>query len=133
MQLQAFLGQVQSRAKLESLDSALAATRAILVTLGERLSGNEPEDLAAQLPEELAKFLRQDNRGQRFSSDEFFRRVAERSGADLPDAVFQVRVVFEVLSEAVSKGEIDDIRAQLPQDYQRIFEAGSEGRMDSAG
>jgi uncharacterized protein (DUF2267 family) len=133
MQLQAFLGQVQSRAKLESLDSALAATRAILVTLGERLSGNEPEDLAAQLPEELAKFLRQDNRGQRFSSDEFFQRVAERSGADLPDAVFQVRVVFKVLSEAVSKGEIDDIRAQLPQDYQRIFEAGSEGRMDSAG
>lgn len=129
MQLQEFLGQVQSRAKLESVDSALAATRATLETLGERLGAHEPENLAAQLPEELAKFLRQDNRGQRFSSGEFFQRVSQRSGADLPDAVYQVRVVFEVLGEAVSKGEIDDVRQQLPEDYQRIFAAGSEGRV----
>jgi uncharacterized protein (DUF2267 family) len=131
MQLQEFLGQVQSRAKLESLDSALAVTRATLETLGERLGGQEPENLAAQLPQELARFLRQPSRGQRFSSDEFFQRVSERSGADLPDATYQVRVVFEVLSEAVSKGEIDDIRQQLPQDYQRIFESGSEGKMSN--
>jgi uncharacterized protein (DUF2267 family) len=129
VQFREFLGQVQSRAGLDSLDAALAATRATLETLSERLSGNEPDNLAAQLPEELARYLRQEKRGQRFSADEFFQRVSQRSGADLPFAVFQARVVVEVLGEAVSKGEIDDVRSQLPEDYQRIFESGSHGRM----
>ncbi len=88
MQFQEFPGQVQSRAKLDSLDAALAATRATLETLAERLGEDEPEHLAAQLPEELAHCLRQDDRGHHFSSDEFFKRVSQRSGAGLPDAIY---------------------------------------------
>jgi uncharacterized protein (DUF2267 family) len=63
------------------------------------------------------------------SSDEFFQRVSQRSGVDLPPAVFQARVVVEVLGEAVSKSEIDDVRSQLPEDYQRTFESGRHSRM----
>jgi uncharacterized protein (DUF2267 family) len=29
----------------------------------------------------------------------------------------------------VSKGEIDDVRSQLPEDYQCTFESGRHGRM----
>lgn len=47
----------------------------------------------------------------------------------LPDAVHHARVVIEVLSEAISTGEIDDIRSQLPSEFDPLFEAGSKGRM----
>ena len=129
MQFAQFLGRVQSRAHLESPEAALKATRATLATLAQRLGSNEPANLAAQLPAEIARFLHTEDQGERFSSDEFFQRVSERTGADLPDAVFQARVVLEVLGEAVSTGQLQDLRSQLPDDYQRIFRSGSEGHM----
>jgi uncharacterized protein (DUF2267 family) len=130
MQLHEFLGQVQHRAQMASLEDALHATRATLSTLAERLQGNEPEHLGAQLPAELKEFLRApgSGSGERFSSTEFFHRVCQKEGVDLPIAVYHARVVLEVLKEAVSPGEIDDVRAQLPADWQRLFE-GSTGRL----
>jgi uncharacterized protein (DUF2267 family) len=64
----------------------LASTRATLETLGERLGDNEPENLATQLPEELVQV-------QPLTA-------VVLAGADLPDAVYQVHAVFEVLDEA---------------------------------
>lgn len=75
--------------------------------------------LGVQLPHEIAEFLKGPTAGggERFDSDEFFHRVCDKEGVDLPDAVYHARVVLEVLQEAVSPGEIDDVRAQLPPDY----------------
>jgi len=129
-----FIGQVQHRARLSSRGAAERATRATLETLAERLAGGEAKDLAAQLPPELAEHLRSgwSAMGERFSLEEFFRRVSQREGADLPEAVFHARAVIEVLSEAVSRGEMDDVRAQLPAEFNRLFEAGSTGQMPAA-
>ncbi|MGV2829527.1 DUF2267 domain-containing protein [Myxosarcina sp. GI1(2024)] len=126
-----FIGQVQHRAKLPSRGEAEVATRAVLETLAERLLGNEPADAAAQLPKGIAGYLDHawSGVGEPFSIDEFFRRVSQRAEIDLPDAVFQSRVVIEVLQEAVSQGKVEDMRSQLPQDYLTLFEAGSEGKM----
>lgn len=131
MQLHDFLGQVQHRAQLPDFDSALRASRATLQTLAERMSGNEPAQLGAQLPRELAEYLRHDGAGsgERFDSDEFLKRVSEREGVDLPVSVYHVRAVIEVLREAVSPGEIRDVLDQLPDDYRRLFEAGTKGKM----
>ena len=133
MNIHDFLGQVQHRAQLRDMDEALRATRATLSTLAERLQGHEPMQLGAQLPHEIAEFLKGPTAGsgERFTSDEFFRRVCEKEGVDLPAAVYHARVVLDVLKEAVSPGEIDDVRAQLPPDYQRLFE-GSSGPMPPA-
>jgi uncharacterized protein (DUF2267 family) len=132
MQLHEFLGQIQHRAQMPSMDEALRATRATLTTLAERLQGHEPDNLSAQLPAAIKEFLHEEGAGagERFSSDEFFKRVCEKEGVDLPVAVYHARVVMEVLKEAVSPGEIEDLRAQLPPDFQRLFE-GSQGRMHS--
>ncbi len=129
-----FIGQVQHRARLSSRGAAERATRATLETLAERLAGGEAKDLAAQLPPELAEHLRGgwSAMGDRFSLDEFFRRVSQREGVDVPDAVFHARAVIEVLSAAVSRGEMDDVRAQLPAEFDRLFEAGSTGQMPAA-
>lgn len=126
-----FIGQVQHRARLSSRGEAERATRATLETLAERLAGGEARDLAAQLPPEIGDHLRGQwsDMGERFSLAEFFRRVSLREGVDPPAAVFHARAVIEVLGEAVSQGELDDVRAQLPAEFDRLFEAGSTGHM----
>ena len=131
MQYDEFVGRVQNRARLASGGEAVRAIHATLQTLGERLFGKEAEHLAAQLPPEIGTYLRQVEVKESFSLDEFFERVAEREGVDLPDAIHQARAVISVLSEAVSPGEMADARAQLPDEYDPLFGLGSEGEMDT--
>lgn len=132
MKFDEFLGHVQHRARLASSGEALRATQAVLEVLAQRLAGGEAEDLAAQLPSEFKDYLRQPNHGESFGLDEFFERVQAREGVDLPESVHHVRAVISVLKDAVSAGEIADVRAQLPSEYDPLFEAGSEGRMTQA-
>lgn len=130
MQYDEFVGEVQNRARLPSRGDAVRAIQATLETLAERIAAGEASHLAAQLPPELGTFLRDVDTTERFSVDDFFLRVAAKETADLPDAVHHARAVFDVLQEAVTTGEMEDVRAQLPDDYDPLFEAGSEGEMD---
>lgn len=132
MQYDDFVGTVQSKARLPSRGDAVKAIEATLATLGERLAGGEAEDLAAQLPSELAVFLQGGTATQAFSVDEFFERVAAREEADLPDAAYHARAVIAVLQEAVTTGEVDDVLAQFPESYTPLFEAGTEGETDNS-
>ena len=126
-----FIGQVQARARLSSRGDAERATRATLETLAERLSGGEPKDLGAQLPRELGRYLMnpEADKAERLTLDEFFGRVSEREGVDLPIAVHHSRAVVSVLTEAVSPGEINDVRDQLGAEFAPLFQSGSEGEM----
>jgi uncharacterized protein (DUF2267 family) len=129
MQTEEFLGQVQNKARLATLGEAMRATRATLETLAERLGPDETRHLAAQLPHEIQLFLADGGTmPERFSSDEFLLRVCAREGIDLPLSTHHARAVIEVLTQAVSQGEIVDVLARLPNDYRRLF-AGSEGAM----
>ncbi|ARV60292.1 hypothetical protein BZZ01_18110 [Nostocales cyanobacterium HT-58-2] len=130
MQHDEFIGQVQNRARLSSRGDAEVATRATLETLAERLAGNEPLNAASQLPKGIAAYLQHEyaGAGARFSLNEFFERISQRESVELPQAIYHARVVMEVLNEALSVGEINDIRAQLPSEYDPLFE-GSQGKM----
>ena len=129
MKYNEFVGRVQHRARLSSTDEAVGAIRATLEVLGERLSGGEPSNLAAQLPPEVGRYLSAETDGERFGLEGFFERVSKQEGTDLPDAVHHARAVVSVLQEAVSQGEIDDVLAQLPDEYDPLFESGSEGSL----
>ena len=59
--------------------------------------------------------------------DEFFELVSEREGVDLADATLHARVVIGVLTEAVSQGEIKDVRVQLPAAFAQLFNVENEG------
>ena len=122
-----FVGQVQHRAQLASTDEALRAIRCTFETLAERLDFGETKDLAAQLPRELAIYFAASEHSERFSLNEFFKRVSEREQLTLPKSIHHARVVIEVLQEAVSAGEIRDVRAQLPKQWGALFESGSQG------
>jgi uncharacterized protein (DUF2267 family) len=127
-----FIREVRSRGHMGSREEAENAARATLQTLSERLAGQEPQNLASQLPPELAEHMRDEGKGKSFSLEEFFRRVSEKDpGVDEPRAVYHARVVMEVLQDAVTGGEMDDVRSQLPEEYAPLFEAGSQGEMET--
>jgi uncharacterized protein (DUF2267 family) len=118
-----FIGKVQHLARLSSRGDAERATWATLQTLGERLAGGEAKDFASQLPPVLAAYALSGYAGigARFSLNDFFQIVSEREGADLLQATEHARAVIEVLQEAISQGEVEDIRAQLPDEYKQLF------------
>ncbi|APX96226.1 DUF2267 domain-containing protein [Natronorubrum daqingense] len=133
MQYDNFIGEVQHRAQLDSREAALSVSRATLTTLSERIQPGEAENLGAQLPEELGRFLEEVDDVEQFAFDEFVDRVADREeiGNDDPaDAAFHAQVVLDVVEEAVSVGALEDVKTQLPMDegYDELFEiAESEG------
>ncbi len=130
MKYDEFVGRVQNRARLADSGEAVRAIRATLQTLGERLYGNEADHLAAQLPNEIALYIDLAEQKESFSVQEFFKRIAERENVDLPESAHHTRAVISVVQDAVTAGEIDDVLEQLPEDWNELFEAGSEGEMD---
>jgi len=130
-----FITQVQRRADLGSRKEAERATWATFETLAERLAGGEAKDLAAQLPQELAAYLQQPlaGIGESLSLAEFFQRVSQREGVALPDASYHARVIIALLSEVVTMGEIENVKAQLPADFRKLFEVENEGQAPGQG
>lgn len=125
-----FIGQVENRARLDSRGAAARAVRATLETLAERLPSDEAHHLASQLPLEIGEHLeRAKGPAADFGLDGFFERVAAKEGVEEGDAAYHARCVLEVLREAVTAGQVDHVRIALPEEYARLFEAGSRGPM----
>lgn len=133
MQHDEFIGRVQNKARLGSRGDAERATQATLQTLAERLAGGAAENLASELPPHLAGYVMlggETEDPEPMTIDEFFQTVSEREGVDLPKSVHHVRAVLDVLGEAISDGQMRKIRAQLPDEWDPLFESGSEGEME---
>ena len=116
-----FISEVGNLAEVDSKEDAEKATRATLEMLKERLAGNEPSNLAAQLPPEIAPYLGGVGGREAFSVDEFYERVAQREGVSQDEAVKHARAVATVVQTAVTGGEVDDVRSQLGNDYEELF------------
>lgn len=123
MKYDEFIRNVQGIAQLNSRQEAEQATQATLETVAERIVGNEASQLAAQLPEELARCLRghEGENGHHFSLQEFYQRVSQKSGVEPVAAAVQARAVFIVLNEAVTPGEFADVQANFSDDYSELF------------
>jgi uncharacterized protein (DUF2267 family) len=115
-----FLDLVAERADV-SREVAERLALATLRTLGERISGGEARDLAAQLPTRLASpLMPAEEEAEAFSLDEFIRRVAERAGTDRHTANIGVAAVLTTLRDAVTSGEFDDVMSQLPLEFREL-------------
>lgn len=121
-----FMGQVQNRLQLSDGGKAVRATRAVLTTLGERLQSGEAKDLAGPLPMEVDRYLLQADSGQRFSPSEFFDRVCERENVDRSDGVYHTKAIVALLDEVVPAGEMQQVRGQLPAEYDALFELSDQ-------
>jgi uncharacterized protein (DUF2267 family) len=121
-----FIAEVRNLAELDTNEDAEKAIRCTLETLKERLAGNEPSNLAAQLPPEIAPYVEGDGGREAFSVQEFYERVAQKEGTtNSEEAVKHARAVATVLQTAVSGGELEDVRSQLGNDYEELF--GQQG------
>jgi uncharacterized protein (DUF2267 family) len=116
-----FLAEVRNLAELDNNEEAEKATRATLETLRERLAGDEPSNLAAQLPPEIAPYVEGDGGRESFSIQEFYERVAQKESVGNDEAVRHARAVATVLETAVTGGEINDVRSQLGNEYEELF------------
>jgi uncharacterized protein (DUF2267 family) len=102
----------------------------VLETLRDRLAGGQPENLGAELPREIAIHLEGGGGEEPLALHDFFVRVSDGIGVDLPEGIHQARAVISVVTDAVSEGQIANVRQQLPEEYAPLFDAGSEGEMD---
>ncbi len=116
-----FIAEVRNLAELDTNEDAEKAIRATLETLRERLAGNEPSNLAAQLPPEIAPFVEGAGGREAFSVQEFYDRVASKEGTGSEQAVKHARAVATVLQTAVTGGALEDVRSQLGNDYEELF------------
>jgi uncharacterized protein (DUF2267 family) len=109
-------------------EDAERATQVTLQTLAERISPGERRDLATQLPPQAAAWLVDpDVVPEGFDVDEFLRRIAEREQVDVDTAERHAHAVFTALGRAVSDEEIDDLKSELPRDFEPLL-AEAEGR-----
>jgi uncharacterized protein (DUF2267 family) len=116
-----FVAEGKNLAEVDSNERAREAVRATLETLRERLAGNEPSNLAAQLPPEVAPFVEGEGGREAFPVEEFYGRVARKEGVDEEEAVKHARAVATVLQTAVTGGELGDVRSQLGKGYGELF------------
>ena len=138
MHFDQFLGAVQNRARLDSNGAALRVTRLTLTTLSERIQPDEADDMAAQLPMEIDRFVSEVDTVESFSFEEFVDRLVERGDYDddeRADAVFHAQAVMDVVSEAVDENELRQVRDQLAQKqgWDQLFEIAEQGESVSPG
>jgi uncharacterized protein (DUF2267 family) len=113
--------------------AAERAAAATLRTLAERITRGEAEDIAAFLPDQVRPLLTSaPEPAEAFDHSEFIRRVAEREGVDLQTAFDHARAVFTALGAAVAPGELRDMIAQLPADYEPLLASAGIGRSRQA-
>ncbi|RRO18679.1 DUF2267 domain-containing protein [Saccharopolyspora rhizosphaerae] len=126
MKYDEFLNQFRERGGPSDREHADAAAKQVLAALGQRLAGNEPHDLAGQLPVELKDPLMRPTGEAEIGDDleDFLRRVAHREGhgCSTDDALRHAQAVMSTIGSFVSGGEIQDLRSQLPTDYAPLFE-----------
>lgn len=132
-----FIGEVQHRIEAGTQAEAVRTTRAVLETIGERVDEGGATDIASPLPMEIDRFLLHVDHGQQYDFDEFVERVVDRmnyddleletaygkpSGIDEPEAVYRIKAVTALLSETVPGGEIANVEAQFPEEFEEMFE-----------
>jgi uncharacterized protein (DUF2267 family) len=114
-----FIGRVQQQAHLSSMGDAERACRATLETLGEQEPETLVENIAIQLPREIAAHLRRteqaDAKGE-FRRSDFIPRIAERAGVDDDQAACIARAVLDALAAATEGGLTAKVTESLPAD-----------------
>jgi uncharacterized protein (DUF2267 family) len=119
-----FLRNVKEQAELADRSEAETTAVTVLQAVCDRLTGDEAEDLLAQLPKPLQEAVSLTHeRPATMTANQFVERVARDLQIPADDAEKRIRTVFGVLEEAVTPGEFHDVLAQLPSGYFELLQA----------
>lgn len=124
MQQTEFIETIRERAGLDSNEEAETVTVATLQTLGTRISEGQLQNVAEQLPDELAgMFSAETEQATDLTAEEFLERVeSEESDAGIEgDTEEHVRAVLSTFEETIDTSEWQGVRSQLSEDYDRLL------------
>ena len=136
MNFDEFTGEVQHRLELPDTGRTVRAIRATLMTLGERMTEGQAEDLAANLPIEIKWYMTGAVRehGQRFDWSEFLDRVSEieGEGVDRAEAAYHARIIVDLIESIVPTSDFHQLRDGLPEsqneeNWRQLFEIVDAG------
>ena len=129
MQYVEMINKIQELSAITDQEEAALVIRAVLGTLGEHIYRTEERLLASQLPKELRNVFyeyqqRERGRGDlaNYSLEEFYNRVSARANISFQEAQRLSAIVFHVLKQAVSPGEIENVKKELPSDFHKLFD-----------
>jgi uncharacterized protein (DUF2267 family) len=118
------MSELRAEAKLETGEQAEVALDAVLPLLVRRLIPGEAEDLAAQLPSLLRERLPlPDGPDKRVTRESIEAELVRRLEVAPERAAEILRAVGATLARSVSPGQIEEVRAQLPEELRAIFPA----------
>lgn len=126
MKAQTFYRRVMLEMGGDSLEDARRATAAVFHTLRDRLTPEEADQAAAQLPRELKLVWWTGEvagrRPLRLHRQEFYERVRHEAVlASVKEARAVTTAVFAALKDQLSPGEAEDVFAQLPKDLKAVW------------
>jgi len=121
-----FVDLVQKNSHLPDRGDAERVTRVTLETLGEVLRDSERDKLASQLPKEMKSFLYLRDYDL-YQLQEFYRRVGARSDSGYHDAAERAKAVMAALSQAITPGQMDEVLAELPDEYKDLLKKEPQG------
>lgn len=127
MTAQSFYRQVLVEAARPSLDDAKRVTAAVFHALRDRLTPDEADQAAAQLPRPLkVLWWEGETDGRRplkMRREAFYARVRREAGlVSERETRRAIHAVFGALKAQISPGESEDILTQLPRDLKRVWE-----------
>lgn len=104
-----------------SKEEAVIVINNVLEIFAERLNRIHRKHLATQLPGDLKLVVNKVVATKVFSLESFYLRVAARAESSFHKAIEHSKSVFNVIQEAVSKGEVDDIFNELPPEFRELL------------
>jgi CBS domain-containing protein/uncharacterized protein (DUF2267 family) len=121
---------VAAVSKSANLD-AVRAERALTIgvcMLCRRLSPDEAHQLVAQLPSILQQGLEQclDGPDRNVTAEAIERELGSVLGLDARAASLALQAVCKAVATSVTKGEIAEVRGQLPEEMRRLFPLASQ-------
>lgn len=123
MKYEEFLATVREYGDYADDKEAEQVITSVLEVFRTRIPQSAADHLAAQLPTPLDKIIhgRGQGRTENFGVEEFYRRIAERTGARPRTAEWDASAVLTALAGAISDGELNKLLGQLPSRYALLF------------
>ncbi|MCL5094289.1 MAG: DUF2267 domain-containing protein [Patescibacteria group bacterium] len=131
-----FVEKVKTRGELKDLFQAESASKAVLNTLAKRITPEEEKDMESQLSKGERELIGERDEEYRTAffgrlglrkpveklhKGEFLRRVDEMTEHQLKNPEKATTAVFSTLKDQITKGEAEDIEAQLPKDLKETW------------
>jgi|tagenome__1003787_1003787.scaffolds.fasta_scaffold18538189_1 uncharacterized protein (DUF2267 family) len=131
MQYEQIITQIQNETGLSSRDDADEAIRATLEAVGAGIPTDLADELAAQLPDEIARCLQPPalvsaGAAGRMNKREFVHNIAERCHVNDDTAAGQIiPTVFTAIDRATSGMFMTEVRDALPADIRSLTGTGT--------